>query len=105
MDADRRQHARLNISRPAKVYLPRANQFVPGSTRDVSVGGLLLEVRSPRPLNIGDTLDVGVAWTREAVLSTARMLHGRVVRVQTRSDGQQSLAVEFVQAQRLAAAA
>ncbi len=105
MNADRRQHARLTVSRPAKVYIPRVNQFVPGATRDVSRSGVMIEVRSPRPLNIGDTLDIGVAWTREAVLSSSRMMHGRVVRVESRSNGQQSLGVEFVQEQaaRLAA--
>lgn len=102
---DRRQHTRLDLARPVKVYLPQARQYVAGATSNVSVGGAMLDLRSNRPLGIGDYVDVGVQWHSAAVLRAEQLVQSRIVRVQTRTDGSQRLAVAFIARQALAVAA
>lgn len=88
-----------------KVYLPAARQYVPGQTSNVSVGGALVELRTARPLGIGDTLSIGVSWGAGALLRDEQLVGGRVVRVLSRTKDAQKVAVKFVVRQALAAAA
>ncbi len=105
MEHDRRLHPRVQIQKPVKVYIPSTRQYVGGATGDVSIGGVLLELHSARPLNVGDRIDVGVAWTGAPILAGERLIPSRVVRVHARRDGVQRLALSFMERQALAAAA
>lgn len=103
---DRRSHARLEIARPCKVYLRGAGRYAAARTHDVSVGGALLDVQLDRTLGVGDTLDIGVAWTQSAVLKSEQLVPCRVVRVRDNSDRKtQTIAVTFVSRPVMAAAA
>ncbi|MBY0457330.1 MAG: PilZ domain-containing protein [Gemmataceae bacterium] len=95
----------MQIQKAVKAYVPSTRQYVGGATADVSIGGVLLELNSARPLNIGDRIDVGVAWTGAPILPGERLVPSRVVRVHARRDGVQRLALVFVESQAMAAAA
>ena len=100
IDGDRREHSRTAIQRPCKMFDPRSRRYVPGLTRDVSAGGLAIDV--PRILDIkpGDTLHIGVATKRrDSLLSGGQMLKATVIRASATVDDHTDLAVRFEQPQ------
>lgn len=94
-NAERRRHARYQLARPCKVRDCRTLVFSPGMTADVSAGGALLKIDRVRPIQIGDVLDVAVAWTPNAVLGSDSMVRAIVRRVSPIDPYHQSVAVEF----------
>lgn len=96
MDEDRRRHARLAVSRRCKVFHRPTRQYFPATTRDVSSGGALIEIGSPRPLAAGDELDVVIDWTGKTVLPSEALSRAHVVRVADESPGaSQAVAISF----------
>lgn len=93
---ERREHVRLDVARPCKVFRPGPNRFEAAQTTNVSVGGALIEVISSRPISAGEMIDVGVAWSSQAVLRSGSLVRGRVVRVSNAGPGRQGVAVRFV---------
>lgn len=83
---DRRRHARVVLARPCKVFHHATRRFLPARTLDVSVGGSLMTVDSPRAFEPGEPLDLFINWTDEAVIPAEAMVAARVVRTHG-SDG------------------
>lgn len=95
---ERRQHYRVPIAKPCKVFHPATRRYLPGRTTDVSAGGALLRVNAPRPLVPGDEIEMYIAWNNRSLLTTSEQMRGRVTR--TLFDGnEQIIAIEFAQAQ------
>ncbi len=77
---ERRVFPRFDISRPCKVYHPASGRFIAGRTRNLSAGGALVEIDTPRDFTPGDTLELAIAWTRRAVLPADALVEAKVVR-------------------------
>ena len=77
---DRREHVRVDMNRPCKVFLPATSRYCPGRTRNVSEGGALVELDAPRDLKPGDVLELGIAWTNRAILPADALVEAKVVR-------------------------
>lgn len=102
---ERRVAARQAVTRPCTLFRRRTQRFVGARTRDISAGGALIEVHSPRPLVEGETIDVGVAWTASPVLTGSSLIEAKIVRVTDEEPGRQLVAVQFERANALAAVA
>jgi len=96
---DRRKHPRQGISRPAKVYHAGSARYLPAYTRDLSSGGMLLEIDSPRALCPGDHLDIVIAWNDRTLLSEADMAPSRITRVLDTGSPRQIVGVAFLKEQ------
>ncbi|MHC5113600.1 MAG: PilZ domain-containing protein [Planctomycetota bacterium] len=95
LDRERRIYVRLATARPCKVLDPRSGRYVGGRTRDVSAGGVLVELDRRLPLEPGATLLVGVASHRQAIIRRESMTEGRVVRALTLTTGETTVAVRY----------
>lgn len=93
--SERRAFVRLAIDRPCKVRRHSA-RFEQAHTLNVSTGGALLELRTPRAVTIDERLSVAVAWDDSPVLAHQALLPARVVRVDIADDGRQVVAVEYL---------
>lgn len=99
---DRRQHLRTPIDRPCKVYHRASRQYLPARTCDLSSGGALIRIGSPRPIAAGDELDVYISWGKKPVVSSAQLVPAKVVRVAASLENTQAIAVEFAGEQNIA---
>lgn len=79
--ADRRQHPRMAVQRPAKVLCNQSQRFLAAVTEDLSVGGARVRVQSQRPFAIGDSVKVGIAWSQSGIIRTDQLIEAKVVRV------------------------
>lgn len=96
MHEDRREHDRIPLSRPCKVYDERSGKYVAGRTVNLSDGGALLELSRPLLLQEGQQLLLGVALTRRQTLLPANdMRWCEVVRALTTTDQTIAVAVRF----------
>ncbi len=101
---DRRAFARLPTDRPCKIQRTSA-RFEQAHTINVSSGGALIEVRSPRPIAVDERLHLGVAWDGSPVLPRQALLPARVVRVSMAESGVQVVAIEYLHQAEMAVAA
>jgi hypothetical protein len=92
---DRREHARLILTRPCKIYHIASRRYLPGFTSDVSDGGSLIAVKSDRPLVIGDVVDVAIGWERGAVIAAGDMVRAKVVRISDLPSSGQAVALRY----------
>lgn len=96
IEGDRRRHLRLPIERPCKMHDPRSGKYVSGMTRDLSCGGLMIDVPRLLWLKSGDTVHVGVAIKRrQGLLLAKEMIEATVVRSISTVDDHTALAVRF----------
>jgi c-di-GMP-binding flagellar brake protein YcgR len=96
MHEDRREHDRVPLSRPCKIYDERSGKYITGRTVNLSDGGALLELSRPLPLQAGQQLFLGVALTRRQTLLPANdMIVCEVVRSLRTTDNATALAVRF----------
>jgi hypothetical protein len=93
---DRRSHRRFGVQRPGKIFRRAGQQYVPAISRDLSFGGALLEVESERAFNVGEVLDVGIALTQKAVVPSAALVRGIVVRSHAVGEHRQLVAVRYL---------
>lgn len=101
---ERRRDARLDLHRPVKLQCNLTGRFIPARTRNLSVGGALIELRTRTPLLSGQTIRVGIAdHDRQAILAHASMTPARVVR-SLAHDGLQQVAIEFAMPNSMVAA-
>lgn len=91
---DRRRHIRHKVEAPCKIIETKSGRAIPGATRDVSLSGLLVALRTPVEFQQGDSIRIGVAWRGQAVIDEATMADARVTRVFPAFDGQQTIAIE-----------
>ena len=94
-EADRRAHPRAAADVGCKVLRANVARYLAARSRDVSRGGALLELRTPSPLAHGESLDIGLAWTGEAMLPRGGAIRARVVRATPLHAGIQRVAVVF----------
>ena len=96
IEGDRRRHPRVQLERPCKLHEPRSGKYVSAMTRDLSVGGLLIDVPRLLDLKPGDMLHVGVAIKRrQGLLLAKEMIEATVVRAMQTVDDHTTLAVSF----------
>ncbi|MHC4083179.1 MAG: PilZ domain-containing protein [Planctomycetota bacterium] len=98
VDGERRAHARVNLARPCKLYLPNVGKYVAGSTWNLSAGGVLLQLDLPAGIALGDRLYVGIALKRrQAVLAASEMIEAEVIRVDRATDDRVDVAARFIE--------
>ncbi len=68
------------VERAAKVFHTPSRRYYSARTRDVSGGGMLIEVDCPRAINPGERVEVGVQWFRRAIIEKSSMRGACVVR-------------------------
>jgi len=102
---DRRSHRRFTVSRPGKVFRRTSQQYVPVSSRDLSFGGALLEIESDRGFGVGEILDIGLSLKNTAVVASASLIPGMVVRSFAVGEHRQLIAVRYLQREAIAKAA
>jgi c-di-GMP-binding flagellar brake protein YcgR len=102
---ERRRHRRFGIERDGKVYSPDTRQYTPARTRDLSVGGAMLEVDAERPFSAGQRVDIAVASTTDGIIRNESMVQAVVVRADALRGKKQVIAVRYLGAERAHAAA
>lgn len=102
---DRRSHRRFGVQRPGKVFRRAAQQYAPVTSRDLSFGGALLEIESERGFNVGEVIDVGIALTQKAIVPSAALVRGIVVRSHAIGEHRQLVAVRYLHREPMSAAA
>lgn len=102
---DRRAHVRTPLVKGCKVFHWRSRRYLSARVCDVSRGGALLCVDSPRAVEIDDDLDVLISWDDRALIRSADELSARVVRTRETAAGDRLVAVSFAREAPLAAAA
>jgi hypothetical protein len=103
--SERRQHARAVIDQPAKVFHRGSWRYIAARTRDLSDGGVLLELPADRPLAVGDMVDVAIGRSGVGVLKSDEFVWARVVRVSASSRGGSLAAVSLTRPLAAASAA
>jgi len=58
IEGDRRQEARIRMERPCKVFEPRGQRYLLGTTRDVTTRSLLICSDASHPLGVSPEADV-----------------------------------------------
>jgi hypothetical protein len=98
VDRERRTHARVNLERPCKLYLPHVGRYVAGSTWNLSAGGVLLQLGLPAGVAPGDRMYVGIALKRrQAVLTAGEMIEAEVIRVDRATGDRVEVAARFIE--------
>lgn len=93
---DRRLHQRTKVARLAKLFHRAGLAYAAGQTADLSEGGVLLKVHSPRRFEPGDTVDVVIEpKDPTGVVRTRSLIEGIIVRTSPLGDDQQFVAVRF----------
>jgi hypothetical protein len=96
-EPERREHQRVDLACPCKVYDPGSCKYVPGLTWNVSKSGVMLEVARPMELRPGDRLFVGMAMKRrQALLLSREMLPCEVIRVVNTTTKYTAIGARFV---------
>lgn len=104
---DRRVHPRLPVLRPARLVrdgLPVGSGLTFARTSDVSIGGALIEIATPRPFNAGESVRVAILGD-SVVIDPRSMADAVIVRVEQAGPGRQRVAVKFDSERALPAAA
>lgn len=100
---DRRRYPRTEIDNPAKIFHRGSWRYIAARTRDISDGGVLLELPADKPVAVGDMVDVAIGRAGVGVLKSDEFVWARVVRVSQSSRGTSLAAVSLTRP--LAAAA
>jgi hypothetical protein len=96
IEGDRRRYPRVPMQQPCKICDQRGGKYLAASTRNVSAGGLLMNMPCLSQLKPGDRLYVGVALTRrQCILHASQMMEAIVVRATPTVDDHTALAVTF----------
>lgn len=103
--SERRRNKRFRITRDGKIYRPEARQYLAAQTRDLSVGGALLEVDAERPFAPGDRVEIAVASTDSGVVRDDAMVSAIVVRAVALGGRRQTIAVRYTGPRQAARAA
>jgi hypothetical protein len=103
--ADRRTSHRQPVTRACKLFRPGSLQYASARTINLSEGGALIEVVSPRPVGVGEKVELGIAWTSSPILSADAFRTARVIRVSEIGADTLQIALQFAAAPALAAVA
>lgn len=118
-NANRRRHRRFGVFRAGKLLRRTTGRYDAFKTCDVSLGGVLVEARVTRPMQVGEEITIGIAGEPEmspqqsviptdeipaidarasagVLLREARMIRGVIVRAGEIDEfGVQQVAVSF----------
>ena len=92
---DRRQHARHNAEIACKLLRQAEGKYRTAKTADVSAGGASFTLLTPKPLQVGETLQLSVNWHGEALMKRSELINAVVVRTGPLLDKAQQVAVRF----------
>jgi len=97
IDHDRREHPRMALQRPCKVFDPRSRKYLTGVTSNISAGGVLMFLSRRVPVQADDRVYVAVAERRrQPLLRRDEMCEARVIRTIHLTTGETALAVRFL---------
>ena len=102
---EKRSSPRLQFSRSAKVYSPLTRRYYAARTIDMSRGGAMISVSSPRTLLPGDAIEIAIAWDDRTLIPQTSMMRAQVTRVVGRMGEHQAVGVRFTDELAMAAAA
>lgn len=102
---DRRFAHRIAVERPAKLRRRVSTHFEHAHTVNVSTTGALLEIESMRPVSVGETLSIAVAWDNAPLIGAGAFVPAKVVRADRTDDRKQRIALTFIQPEAVALAA
>jgi|GEM_PF-2681074 len=80
---DRRKHTRHPLTRPAKLFCPGSGRFLAGRTRNISAGGVLVEIDAPDSITSGDAIKLTIAFGDRFIVPMSELVGGSVVRAIT----------------------
>ncbi len=95
----------MRISRSAKVYNPLTRRYYAANTIDMSRGGMMISISSPRTMLPGDSLDIAVAWDDRVLIPQSSMMRAEVTHVVGRIGEHQAVGVRFTEDHAMSAAA
>lgn len=101
--AERRRNKRFSVARPGKAFRRSTQQYAPITSRNLSVGGALLEVQTQRPIGVGELVDVAIAFRERPVLQSESLVSAIVTRAEPVQDGRQTVAVRYIEPVAMAA--
>ncbi|MCC6660616.1 MAG: PilZ domain-containing protein [Phycisphaerales bacterium] len=90
-----RRHPRMVCTRWGKVFHHPTRRYLPARTLDVSLGGSLLTIDTPRELRPGESVDLYVSWLDEPIVGSESLLAARVVRTHASDGYHQTVGVQF----------
>lgn len=97
VSGERRSTMRIRIDRPCKLHDPRSGKYIPARTRDLSEGGVMVEIDQPLAIQAGDELYIGIAQKRrQMLLRSEEMLRLRIVRALGTPSGGTAIAGSFI---------
>ena len=100
---ERRRHTRWTLERPCKMRRSSGITFEPARTINVAPGGVRLTALGEKRYDVGDRVEIAIAWDGESVVGRDALLIGRIVRIMPGKSGP-SLAIQFEQPMSLDAA-
>ena len=93
---DRRKHQRHSIERPAKLFCPKSGRFLAGRTRNISAGGVLVEVDACETVESGDSVLMTVAFGDRFIVPMSELVPCSVIRTNRNdSDSGATLAIAY----------
>ena len=95
--SERRQHERVTITRPCKVFREATQRYLIAQSCDVSEGGVLVHLLSERPLTEGESVRLAIAGTSSGVMRDAELRDGIVVRCVSDLYNLQTVAIRYGQ--------
>lgn len=93
--ADRRQHVRTSTEIACKLLQNAECRYRPALTTDVSEGGALIQLLTPKPMKIGETMQLSVNWNGRPLMSRDELVKATVVRAGPMLKQMQQVAVRF----------
>ena len=93
--ANRRLHTRYAAGIDCKMLRGSASRYDFARTADVSAGGAALDVRTARPVRVGEDITIAMNWGHLPLLRSGDMVTARVLRAGPLLDNAQRVAIRF----------
>lgn len=101
---DRREHVRTPVEISCKLIRNAECRYRTALSADVSAGGVLLDLRTPKPLRVGEAISVSINWLGRPLMSRDDLVTATVVRAGPLLDQTQRVAIAFAESQHQAEA-
>ncbi len=93
--ADRRQYVRTSTEIACKLLQNAECRYRSALTTDVSEGGALIQLRTPKPMKIGEMMRLSINWNGRPLMSREELVEATVVRAGPMLKQVQQIAVRF----------